>query len=80
VQELDADLSDGEALEIARDFSAFERTARMEPEAAADFVHAEMARPELAHFERRSGQRSDRTLITRHLERLASSGESSRRA
>lgn len=67
VRDLDPQLSDGEALDIAREFSEFERTAKMEPEAAADFVHNEMGGPELPRFERRIGNRADRTAISRFL-------------
>lgn len=61
VRELDDHLSEAEALEIAADLGAFERTARMEPEAAADFLQAEMNRPELPRFERRVAGPRDST-------------------
>ena len=43
IAELDPQLSDVEAGELAADVQAFERTGVMEPEVAADFVVNEMA-------------------------------------
>lgn len=53
ITELDPQLSEAEASEIASDFRAFERTGAMAPEAAADFVFSEMNRPDSPRFERR---------------------------
>ncbi len=56
--ELDPQLSESEAREIAADFQAFERTGVMEPEAAADFVVSEMSHPDSPRFERRVRSRT----------------------
>ncbi len=53
ISELDPQLSEIEAREIAADFEAFERTGVMAPEAAAEFVVYEMSRPDSPRFERR---------------------------
>lgn len=53
VAELDPELSRMEAERLAKDIYAFERTRAMAPEAAAEFISAEMARPDRAPFERR---------------------------
>ncbi len=71
VRDIDPQLSESEAMEIARDFSAFERTAKMAPEAAADFVHAEMGRSESPRFERRVGSPAHRTVIGQFLSRIS---------
>ena len=42
-----------EAERLAKDVYAFERTRAMSPEAAAEFISVEMARPDRAPFERR---------------------------
>lgn len=60
IMELDRHLTRNEAQKIAEDVHAFERTRVMEPEAAADFVAAEMSRPDRPHFERRSADRPRR--------------------
>ena len=70
ISELDPELSQEEANEIASEFQAFERTSRMGPQAAAEFVVAEMARPDPPRFERRSSDRSPHTPILRYLSRL----------
>ncbi len=57
IAELDPDLTRSEAERLAKDVHAFERTRAMEPEAAAEFVSAEMSRPERAPFERRATAR-----------------------
>lgn len=57
IAQLDADMSRIEAERLAKDVYAFERTRAMSPEAAAEFVSAEMARPDRAPFERRSHAR-----------------------
>ena len=54
IAELDPDISKSEAERLAKDVYAFERTRAMEPEAAAEFVSTEMARPDRAPFERRA--------------------------
>ena len=55
---LDPQLAASDAQQTAQDVYAFERTRAMGPEAAADFVAAEMQRPDRARFERRSVDRS----------------------
>ena len=55
--EVDQQLDEREARELARDIRDFERTAAMEPEAAADFVAAEIARGS-PRFERRTKPRA----------------------
>ena len=57
IAELDHEISRIEAERLARDIHAFERTRAMTPEAAAEFVSVEMARPDRAPFERRSQPR-----------------------
>ena len=54
IAELDPDLTRSEAERLASDLHAFERTAAMSPEDAAEFVSIEMSRPDRAPFERRS--------------------------
>lgn len=78
VRAIDPALSQAEALEIARDFNAFERTAKMEPEAAADFVHLEMGRADVPRFERRVGSAAHRSVISQFLERISPPAEHSR--
>jgi hypothetical protein len=57
IAELDRDLSRMEAERLAKDVYAFERTRAMPPEAAAEFISTEMARPDRAPFERRATPR-----------------------
>jgi hypothetical protein len=57
IAELDQDISRMEAERLAKDVHAFERTRAMSPEAAAEFISAEMARPDRAPFERRAESR-----------------------
>jgi hypothetical protein len=57
IAELDQDISRVEAERLAKDVYAFERTRAMDPEAAAEFISIEMARPDRAPFERRSQPR-----------------------
>jgi hypothetical protein len=57
IAELDQDISRSEAERLAKDVHAFERTRAMRPEAAAEFISVEMARPDRAPFERRSRPR-----------------------
>ncbi|HEY0855781.1 MAG TPA: hypothetical protein VGE16_01910 [Albitalea sp.] len=58
VSQLDHDIVGDEARRIARELKSFERTAAMPPEAAADFVAREMARPDHhPRFERRAAPR-----------------------
>jgi hypothetical protein len=57
IAELDQDIPRIEAERLATDVYAFERTRAMSPEAAAEFVSAEMARPDRAPFERRAQSR-----------------------
>jgi len=57
IAELDPDISRSEAERLAKDVYAFERTRAMEPEAAAEFISSEMARPDRAPFERRATPR-----------------------
>ena len=75
VRDIDPELTESEAMEIARDFNAFERTAKMEPEAAADFVHSEMGRPDVPRFERRVGSAAHRSVINQFLERISPPSE-----
>ena len=56
IVEVDQQLDPVEARKIARDLRSFERTAAMVPEAAVDFVAAELARPN-PRFERRTAPR-----------------------
>lgn len=72
IAELDRQLSTTEALAIAQDVYAFERTRAMDPTAAADFVATEMARPDRARLERRSADRSLRRPILRRILRFLS--------
>jgi hypothetical protein len=53
ITELDQEIADDEARSIARDMHHFERTRAMEPEAAAEFVAAQLASAGAARFERR---------------------------
>ena len=78
VRDIDPQLSESEAMEIARDFNAFERTAKMEPEAAADFVHSEMGRQDVPRFERRVGSPAHRAVINQFLERISPPAERTR--
>jgi hypothetical protein len=55
--ELDQDIPRIEAERLARDVHEFERTRAMSPEAAAEFISVEMARPNRAPFERRAQSR-----------------------
>jgi hypothetical protein len=57
IAELDQDISRMEAERLAKDVYAFERTRAMPPEAAAEFISVEMARPDRAPFERRTRPR-----------------------
>jgi hypothetical protein len=57
IAELDQDISRMEAERLAKDVYAFERTRAMSPEAAAEFISVEMARPDRAPFERRAQSR-----------------------
>ncbi len=57
IAELDQDISRMEAERLAKDVHAFERTRAMSPEAAAEFISTEMARPDRAPFERRATPR-----------------------
>jgi len=57
IAELDHQISRIEAERLAKDMHAFERTRAMAPEAAAEFVSIEMARPDRAPFERRAPPR-----------------------
>ena len=50
IAELDQDISRIEAERLAKDVYAFERTRAMSPEAAAEFISVEMARPDRAPF------------------------------
>jgi hypothetical protein len=61
IAELDPDLTRSEAERLADDLHAFERTAAMSPEDAAEFVSIEMSRPERAPFERRATPRERQT-------------------
>lgn len=58
IAELDQEISRIEAERLAKDVYAFERTRAMSPEAAAEFISAEMARPDRAPFERRAQSRA----------------------
>ncbi|HEX4235196.1 MAG TPA: hypothetical protein VH041_12925 [Caldimonas sp.] len=57
IAELDQDMARMEAERLAKDVYAFERTRAMSPEAAAEFIWAEMGRPDRAPFERRAQSR-----------------------
>jgi len=52
---LEAQLSLEDAAQVAASIREFERTGAMDPDAAADFVSAEMRRAQRTRFERRSG-------------------------
>ena len=54
--QVDSQLAEGEARELARELHRFERTCAMPPESAADFVAEEIARGN-PRFERRSAPR-----------------------
>jgi hypothetical protein len=54
---IDPKLSSDEATGLAHEFFAFQRTAAMTPEAAADFVAAELAQAQ-PRFERRTAPRA----------------------
>jgi hypothetical protein len=56
IVQVDHDIADEEAKNIALDLQRFERTAAMAPEEAVDFVASELGRPDL-RFERRSAPR-----------------------
>ncbi len=58
IVEVDRDIATHEARHIARAMQAFERTRAMAPEAAVDFVVAELARPHPGRFERRVKSRN----------------------
>lgn len=58
IAEIDQEIAEAEARQIARDLHRFERTRAMQPEAAVDFVAMELANPERAPFERRRTDRS----------------------
>jgi len=58
IVEVDADVDAREAQDIARGMHSFERTAMMAPEAAVDFVVAELSRGKPTRFERRLNVRS----------------------
>jgi len=57
--EVDPTLSRQEAEEVARTMLTFERTSLMAPEAAVDFVVAELIKP-ATRFERRTAPRGTR--------------------
>ncbi|MBC7730990.1 MAG: hypothetical protein H7306_03695 [Bacteriovorax sp.] len=56
IMQIDQNIADAEAIDLARDIARFERTAAMAPEAAVDFVASELARP-APRFERRAASR-----------------------
>jgi hypothetical protein len=56
ILQIDQDVDRMEARKLARELRRFERTAAMIPEAAVDFVAAELARPH-PRFERRVAER-----------------------
>jgi len=58
ILEVDGEIAADEARRIARDIKAFERTGVMAPEAAVDFVAAELSRPSRGRFERRARPRN----------------------
>lgn len=72
--EIDRDISSEEALQIAQEVFAFERTRAMNPEAAADFVSFEMSRPDRGRFERRSVDRPQRQPFLRKFLRILTPG------
>ena len=53
IGEIDGDISEDEAYDIARELQSFERTAVMPPERAVEFVAAELATGRPGRFERR---------------------------
>ena len=57
IREVDDGFADDEAVTLAHELYRFERTRAMAPEAAVDFVVAELARPDPQRFERRSPSR-----------------------
>ena len=57
IVQVDQQIADNEARGLARELRHFERTAAMVPEAAVDFVAAELARP-APRFERRAAARA----------------------
>lgn len=57
IVQIDAHIAGDEAKGLARELRQFERTAMMVPEAAVDFVAAELARP-APRFERRAAPRA----------------------
>lgn len=73
ITELDDEILPDEAESIAADFYEFERTRAMGPESAADFVAAEMARPEAPKFERRSPGRPANAPLLRSILRYLTS-------
>jgi hypothetical protein len=56
ILQIDQDVDKAEARRLAGELRRFERTAAMVPEAAVDFVAAELARPH-PRFERRIAER-----------------------
>jgi hypothetical protein len=57
IVQLDRQIASNEAHGLARELHLFERTAAMVPEAAVDFVLAELAQP-APRFERRAEPRA----------------------
>ena len=57
IVQIDQQIADAEARGLAHELCGFERTAMMAPEAAVDFVTAELTRP-APRFERRSAPRA----------------------
>jgi hypothetical protein len=57
IVEIDQQIARDEARGLAQEFRSFERTAAMVPEAAVDFVAAELAQP-TPRFERRAEPRA----------------------
>lgn len=53
IGEIDGDIPEDEAYDIARELQSFERTAVMPPELAVDFVASELATGRPGRFERR---------------------------
>ena len=58
IVEVDRDIPVDEARRLARDLKDFERTGVMAPEAAVDFVAAELSQPRPGRLERRSQPRN----------------------
>jgi hypothetical protein len=58
ITELDDEIDEREARQLARAMKSFERTGVMPPEAAVEFVSQEMARGHGVRFERRQTPRS----------------------